>query len=243
MPSNYRRVLSKETLETIRKLRKVFKKLAKEFSVEIEYSDLKEKVIQLCSEDPWINRKAESYGAGKKSLSGRFRSSLVIGPIFDKNGQLIIETEAKTETWAAHFEELEKDSTGNNRSNKKFSKIVRNSLDVNRVRCAPYLSEICEELKSTPNNKYPGCEGITSEIWKLVLHEEGPTSPLTKIISRLVSGMWNAERMPIHINPSVVVPIPKKEGHERPEKILMDIACPDFGEGNFENNTTSVVLK
>ncbi|OMJ21423.1 hypothetical protein AYI69_g5814 [Smittium culicis] len=219
MPSNYRRVLSIETLETIRKLRKVFKKLAKEFSGDTEYSDLKEKVNQLCSEDPWINRKAEFKKAcgllldiksrelwsWLKRFSGRFRSSLVDEPIFDKNRQFITDTEAKAETWVAHFEELKKDSAENSRSNEKLSKIVRNSLNDYTECDAPLTwSEICGVLKATPNNKSPGCEGITSKIWKLIQHEEKPTSQFTKIISRLFNGMWNTDRMPIQMDPSVV---------------------------------------
>ncbi|OMJ08050.1 hypothetical protein AYI69_g11219 [Smittium culicis] len=56
----------------------------------------------------WLNR-----------YSGKFRSSLIDGPIFDKNRMLVTGHEEKSKAWAAHFEELAKDSTGNSRPAEK----------------------------------------------------------------------------------------------------------------------------
>ncbi|OMJ17200.1 Transposon TX1 uncharacterized, partial [Smittium culicis] len=223
--NGFRTVLSKGTLETIKKRRKLFKDLSNEQAKTKEYSDLKEKANELCRIDRRNNRKLEikkacDYMLGNKPrelwswlkrFSGRFRSSLIDGPIFDKNNQLITDAEAKSEAWAAHFEELAKDNTGNSRSKEKWSKIVNKSVGVFPDCDAPLTwKEICGALKATPNNKSPGCDGIPSEIWKLVQHEEEPTSPFAKLLSRLVKGMWQAERMPKQMDPSVVVPIPKK---------------------------------
>ncbi|OMJ22903.1 putative RNA-directed DNA polymerase from transposon BS [Smittium culicis] len=223
--SDYRTVLSKETLETIRKRRKVFKKLSKDPSVEVEYSGLKEKTIQLCRQDRMNNRKVEVKKACDlmicnksrelwswlKRFSGRFSSSLVDGPIFDKNRQLITDSEAKAEVWASHFEELAKDSTGNSRSAKKWRDIGKN-YTAEFTECDTPLSwaEICAALKSTPNNKSPGSDGIPSEVWKMVQYEDEPTSPLAKLILRLITGIWDAEKIPKQLDPSVVIPIPKK---------------------------------
>ncbi|OMJ14538.1 LINE-1 retrotransposable element ORF2 protein, partial [Smittium culicis] len=222
---DHRRVLSKETLETIRKRRKAFKKLLKDPSVEIEYSDLKEKAIQLCRQDRMNNKKAEVKKACDlmlcnksrelwswlKRFSGRFSSSLVDGPIFDKNRQLITDSEAKAEVWASHFEELAKDSTGNSRSAKKWRDIGKNyTAEFNECDTPLSWAEICAALKSTPNNKSPGSDGIPSEVWKMVQYEDEPTSPLAKLILRLITGIWDAEKIPKQLDPSVVIPIPKK---------------------------------
>ncbi|OMJ23940.1 RNA-directed DNA polymerase from mobile element jockey, partial [Smittium culicis] len=225
MKAGYRRVLSNETLETIRKRRKVFKKLSKDPSLAIEYSELKEKSIQLSREDRRNNKKAEVNKAcdlmlGNKSrelwswlkrFSGRFRSSLVDGPIFNKSRQLVTDSETKAEVWAAHFEELARDSTGNSRSAEKWRDIGSDSTEV-FTECDTPLSwtEIRAALKSTPNNKSPGSDGIPSEAWKLVQDEDEPTSPFAKLLLRLINGIWDAEKIPKQLDPSVVVPIPKK---------------------------------
>ncbi|OMJ12928.1 hypothetical protein AYI70_g8816 [Smittium culicis] len=141
-------------------------------------SELKEKATKLCLKDRRNNKKAEVKKAcdlmmGKKprelwswlkSFSGRFRSSLVNGPIFDKNRQLATYSETKAEVWTAHFEELAKDSTGNSISAEKWSDIGNDSAAM-FSECDIPLSwaEICAALKSTPNNKSPGSDGIPSE--------------------------------------------------------------------------------
>ncbi|OMJ29803.1 Retrovirus-related Pol polyprotein from type-1 retrotransposable element R2, partial [Smittium culicis] len=96
--------------------------------------------------------------------SGRFLSSLIDGPIFDKNRKLVTGHEEKSEAWAAHFEELAKDSTGNSRSAEKWSNMGLGSEAV-YTECDVILTwtEICAALKSTPNNKSPGSDGIPRE--------------------------------------------------------------------------------
>ncbi|OMJ27178.1 40S ribosomal protein S30, partial [Smittium culicis] len=138
-------------------------------SLQNEYSDLKEKVIKLCQQDRRNNRRLEIKKAsdlmlGNKSrelwnwikrVSGRFRSSLTDGPIYNKNKELITETKAKAVAWAAHFEELAKDSTGNSRSPEKWKDIRNNIATFPECDSPLTWKEITEVLKSTPNNKSP----------------------------------------------------------------------------------------
>ncbi|OMJ24705.1 RNA-directed DNA polymerase from mobile element jockey, partial [Smittium culicis] len=217
-------VLSKETIKVINKRRKAFKRLIGDPKTLIEYRDLKEKSIELCRLDRRNNRKAEVRKAcdlmlGNKSrelwswlkrFSGRFRSSLIDGPIYNNDNKLITDTNAKAEVWATHFEELAKDSTGNSRSADKWENI--GTIPAVFPECDAPLSwaEICDALKTTPNNKSPGSDGIPSEVWKLVQNEKEPTSPFAKVTSRIINGIWDSENMPKQMDPSVVVPIPKK---------------------------------
>ncbi|OMJ12774.1 hypothetical protein AYI70_g8913 [Smittium culicis] len=143
-----------------------------------ENSNLKEKANEHCRADRRTNKIAEVKKARKFMLmnkprelwswlerySGRFRSSLIDGPIFDKNRKLVTGYEEKSEAWAAHFEELAKDSTGNSRSAEKWSNMGLGSEAV-YTECNAILTwaDICAALKSTPNNKSPGYEGIPSE--------------------------------------------------------------------------------
>ncbi|OMJ10114.1 LINE-1 retrotransposable element ORF2 protein, partial [Smittium culicis] len=219
-----RPVLSKETLITIRKRRNTFKKITNNPSLQNEYSDLKEKVIKLCKQDRRNNRRSEIKKAsdlmlGNKSrelwnwikrVSGRFRSSLSDGPIYNKNKELITDTKAKTIAWVAHFEELAKDSTGNSRSPEKWKDIRNNIATFPECDSPLNWKEITEALKSTPNNKSPGIDGIPSEVWKLTQNEMKPVTPLAKLIFRLIKEIWDTERMPEQLDPSIVVPIPKK---------------------------------
>ncbi|OMJ27742.1 LINE-1 reverse transcriptase-like protein [Smittium culicis] len=219
-----RPVLSKETLITIRKRRNTFKKIINNPSLQNEYSDLKEKVIKLCQQDRRNNRRLEIKKAsdlmlGNKSrelwnwikrVSGRFRSSLTDGPIYNKNKELITETKAKAVAWAAHFEELAKDSTGNSRSPEKWKDIRNNIATFPECDSPLTWKEITEVLKSTPNNKSPGIDGIPSEVWKLTQNEMEPVTPLARLIFRLTKEMWDTERMPEQMDPSIVVPIHKK---------------------------------
>ncbi|OMJ27037.1 LINE-1 retrotransposable element ORF2 protein [Smittium culicis] len=229
--SSFKSALSKETLNTIKRRRRLFKAISKDSSLTEKYSGIKEKAIQLCRKDRRNNRKAEikkvcdfmlcnrsrEVWSWLKRFSGRFRSSLVDGPIFDKNRQLITDSETKAEVWAAHFEELAKDSTGNSRSAEKWHGMGNDSAGVFTECDTPlFWAEICDALKSTPNKKSPGYDGIPSEAWKTVQHEIEPTSPLAKVLFRLIKEIWDNESIPEQLDPSVVVPIPKKGDMREP---------------------------
>ncbi|OMJ14278.1 Transposon TX1 protein [Smittium culicis] len=221
----FKTVLSKETLNAIQRRRKLFKGISKNPNLSEEYINLKEKANERCRADRRTNKIAEVKRVRKfmlmnkprelwswlKRYSGRFRSSLIDGPIFDKNRKLATGYEEKSEAWAAHFEELAKDSIGNSRSAEKWSNMGIGSEAV-YTECNAILTwtEICASLKSTPNNKSPGSDGIPSEIWKLVQYEEEPTSPFAKLFFKSVNKIWKDEKIPQKLDPSVIVPIPKK---------------------------------
>ncbi|OMJ29259.1 Transposon TX1 uncharacterized [Smittium culicis] len=78
-----------------------------------------------------------------------------------------------------------------------------------------FWAEICYALKSTPNNKSPGYDGIPIEAWKRV-HEIEPTSPFVKVLFRLIKEIWDTESIPEQLDPSVVVTIPKKGDMREP---------------------------
>ncbi|OMJ23278.1 hypothetical protein AYI69_g5035 [Smittium culicis] len=136
----------------------------------------------------FVNSVTASVWEAPEELGALKTIKAVYGPMFDKNRQLVTESEIKAEVWAARFEELAKDSTGNSISAEKWSDIGSDSTDV-FTECDTPLSwaEICAALKSTPNNKSPGSDGIPSEAWKLVQDEDEPTSPFEKLLLRLIN--------------------------------------------------------
>ncbi|OMJ10422.1 hypothetical protein AYI70_g10339, partial [Smittium culicis] len=175
-------VLSKETIKATNKRRKAFKRLIGDPRTAKEYSDLKEKSIKLCRLDRRNNRKAEVRKACDlilgnkyrelwrwlKRFSGRFRSSLIYGPVYNNGHKLITDTDSKSKVWDTHFEELAKDSTGNSRSADKWENIRKIAAVFPECDAPHPWAEICGALKSTPNNKSLGSDGIPSEIWKLI---------------------------------------------------------------------------
>ncbi|OMJ25867.1 hypothetical protein AYI70_g613, partial [Smittium culicis] len=119
-----------------------------------------------------LGKKSRELWSWLKRFSGRFKSSATDGPIFDKNKKLITDAEEKADTWATHFEGLAKDNTGNSRIAKKWKSLERTSEIYKECDIQLTWTEICAALKSTPNNKSPGFDGVPSEVWKLVQHED-----------------------------------------------------------------------
>ncbi|OLY85684.1 Thermolabile hemolysin, partial [Smittium mucronatum] len=71
-------------------------------------------------------------------------------------------------------------------------------------------SDITMALSDTPNNKAPGSDGISGEVWKLVVSEKIPESKMAKIIFKIINIMYEAGEIPTNMDTSIVVPVPKK---------------------------------
>ncbi|OMJ16380.1 hypothetical protein AYI69_g7859 [Smittium culicis] len=70
-------------------------------------------------------------------------------------------------------------------------------------------SDISQALTETPNKKAPGADGVTSEVWKLVMAEPIPTSPLAKLIQKIINIMYDTGDIPKFLEASTVAPVPK----------------------------------
>ncbi|OMJ13249.1 hypothetical protein AYI69_g9066, partial [Smittium culicis] len=67
-------------------------------------------------------------------------------------------------------------------------------------------SGITDTLHDTSNNKAPRADGVPSEVWKLVMAESSPTSPLAKLIHKIINLMYDTGDIPKCLETSVVVP-------------------------------------
>ncbi|PVU93571.1 hypothetical protein BB561_003172 [Smittium simulii] len=155
-------------------------------------ADVKErnsKILErICCE--YKNRNFRKVWSWLKFQANRFRKSIIDGPVLHKNGNLVSETSEKCEVWSSHFEELAKDSSGNSKCSTQWSSLMP-LLETAYPECDLSVTweEIIWALKTTPNNKAPGVDGIPSEVWKLVQYEKQPKSPLAKLLLRIISGI------------------------------------------------------
>ncbi|OMJ27302.1 hypothetical protein AYI69_g3266 [Smittium culicis] len=78
-------------------------------------------------------------------------------------------------------------------------------------------SDITDALRDTPNNKAPGADGVPSEVWKLVMAEPSPTTPLAKLIQKIINIMYGTWDIPQCLGTSIVVPVPKKGDLKDPD--------------------------
>ncbi|OMJ19303.1 Transposon TX1 uncharacterized [Smittium culicis] len=69
---------------------------------------------------------------------------------------------------------------------------------------------ITQALEDKPKNKAPGADGVSSEVWKLVMAEPTPTSSIAKSIQKNINIMHDSGDIPKCLETLVVVPVPKK---------------------------------
>ncbi|OMJ12941.1 Transposon TX1 protein [Smittium culicis] len=152
------------------------------------------------------------------SYTGKSFKSIADGPVYDKNKNLTTEKQEKIKIWTNHFGELAKDATGNSRCSNKWENLIIRDCDY-YPECDNSIlwSDITQALADTPNNKAPGADGVPSEVWKLVMAEPSPTSPLAKIINKIINLMYDSRDIPQCLETSVVVPVPKKGDLKDPD--------------------------
>ncbi|OMJ17972.1 hypothetical protein AYI69_g7220, partial [Smittium culicis] len=146
-----------------------------------------------------------------KSYTRKSFQNIADGPVYDKNKILISDKTNKIKIWANHFGGLALDTTGNSRSSDKWENLISSDSDY-YPECDSTIiwSDITDALADTPNNKAPGADGVPSEVWNLVMAEPIPTSPLAKLIQKIINIMYDTGDIPKSLETSVVVPVPKK---------------------------------
>ncbi|OMJ13902.1 hypothetical protein AYI69_g8803, partial [Smittium culicis] len=225
-------VLSKITIKKIKKRRKKFRKLTKNNFPISEYSRAKSNADRSIKADrkaqnakrlkkiavQILNNDSKSYRRYIKSYTGKSFQSIADGPVYDKNKNLCTEKYEKIKIWTNHFSELAKDATGNSRTTDKWENLTSSDCDY-YPECDSSIqwTEITDALADTPNNKAPGADGVPSEVWKLVMAEPSPTSPLAKLIQKIINIMYDTGDIPKCLETSVVVPVPKKGDLKDPD--------------------------
>ncbi|OMJ08715.1 RNA-directed DNA polymerase from mobile element jockey [Smittium culicis] len=197
----------------------------------------------------YLDNKPRHLWRWLKYKSNRFNSSIIDGPLFDNERQVINDKNEKANIWAKHFEELAKDFSGNSRKSTKWE-----SMGVSQVmyfeECDNTITwkDITKALKSTPNNKAAGKDRIPSEFWKLVEEESFPTTNLAKLFYKLIKNIWDSAYVPEIFNTSIVIPIPKKGDRRDPNnykgislmpsiiKIVTKIASHRLAEMDLKHN-------
>ncbi|OMJ14623.1 Transposon TX1 uncharacterized [Smittium culicis] len=161
--------------------------------------------------DQILNKDSKSYWRYIKSYTGKSLQSIADGPVYDKNKNLCTEKYEKVKIWTYHISELAKDATGNSRTTDKWEYLIKIDCDY-YPECDSSIqwTEITDALADTPNNKAPGADGVTSEVWKLVTTESSPATPLAKLIQKIINIMYGTGDIPQCLETSVVVPVPKK---------------------------------
>ncbi|OMJ16070.1 Transposon TX1 uncharacterized [Smittium culicis] len=163
------------------------------------------------------------YYAGLNSrpnwcTANRYLDLIADGPVYDKSKNLSTEKHEKLKVWTNHFDDLAKDTTGSRRTTDKWENLISNDCDY-FPECDSSIqwTEISDELRDTPNNKAPGVDGVLSEVWKLVMTATSPTSPLAKLIHKIINIMYDTGDIPKCLETSVVVPVPKKGDLKDPD--------------------------
>ncbi|OMJ13841.1 hypothetical protein AYI70_g8260 [Smittium culicis] len=126
-------------------------------------------------------------------------------------GKKIINQREKTNIYS-------KDITGNSQSADKWENPISRDCDY-YPECDNTIlwSDITYALRDTPNNKAPGSDGVPTEVWKLVITEQSPTSSLAKLIHKIINIMYDTGVIPTCLETSVVVPVPKKGDLKDPD--------------------------
>ncbi|OMJ18546.1 LINE-1 reverse transcriptase-like protein [Smittium culicis] len=117
-----------------------------------------------------------------------------------------------------HFINLAKDATGNSQFDNKLENLISIDCDY-YIECDSTIvwSDITDALGDKPNNKAPGSDGEPSEVWKLVMAEPTPSSPLAKLINKIINIMYDTGNIPQCLETSVVFLVPKKGDLKDPD--------------------------
>ncbi|OMJ13446.1 LINE-1 reverse transcriptase-like protein [Smittium culicis] len=225
-------VLSKNTINKIKKRRKKFKKLTKNNCPISYYIKSKSNANQSIKADrkaqhtksikkiadQILNNDSKSYWRYIKSNTGKSFQSIADGPVYDKFKNLTTEKCEKIKIWTNHFGDLAKDATGNSRSTDKWENLISSDCDYYPECDSTILwSDITNALHDMTNNKAPGADGVPSEVLKLVMTEPSPTSSLAKLIHKIINLMYDTGDIPQCLETSVVVLVPKKGDLKDPD--------------------------
>ncbi|OMJ29256.1 hypothetical protein AYI69_g1251 [Smittium culicis] len=131
-----------------------------------------------------LNNDSKFYWRYIKSYTGKSFQSIADSPVYDKK--------------------LAKDTTGNSRSADKWENLISSDCDYYPEFDSTILwSDITDAPADTPKNKAPGADGVPSEVLKLVMAEQTPTSPLAKLIQKIFNLMYDIGGIPQCLETSV----------------------------------------
>lgn len=119
--------------------------------------------------------------------------------IKDKSGNAVLERSKGLEIWKEYFEELLNVEDG--RAEKEQQNEYQSADPLVEP---PTIKEIIDAIKILKNNKAPGRDGISAELFK-----KGGIK-MAKEIHQLVTNIWNEERMPEEWTEAIIIPIHKK---------------------------------
>ncbi|OMJ09487.1 LINE-1 reverse transcriptase-like protein [Smittium culicis] len=151
--------------------------------------------------------------------------------MYDKNKNLITEKHEKIKIWTNHFVDLAKGATGNSRTADKWENLISSDCDYySECDNSIQWTDIIQTLIDTPNSKAPGADGVPSMVWKLVMADPTPSSPLAKFILKIVNLMYDTGNIPQCLETSVVVPVPKKGDMKDPNNYRMISLIPTLAK-------------
>jgi exonuclease III len=199
-------------------------------TLRLEYENAKRAAKAACREDmklSWLAKISEAckWAAknGDKSrywrwlkrvmFNGNCNRSHCPGPIVDPDSKtLISDPNEIAKVWASHYGKLAADPTGHSRSRDWWSRFEMNDLSELDVNGPILWSEIRSIIAKFVNGKAPGIDGIPPEWFKGCLShvdEEKPTSPMARVLHKLVERIWVEQQIPDLWRVAKVISIPK----------------------------------
>ncbi|KAF2902166.1 hypothetical protein ILUMI_04024 [Ignelater luminosus] len=124
----------------------------------------------------------------------------------DKNGKIIVEENPILDRWQEYYSELlnnlEEEVEGDELQRNHHEQTAQNQREEEEQ--PPDKEDIEKIIKNFKNNKSPGNEGITSEMFKYRELE------LVKQMQKLIEEIWIQEQMPSEWTEATICPISKK---------------------------------
>lgn len=123
--------------------------------------------------------------------------------IKNKNGVLLTSMEAQLSRWYEHFSDLLQNET-NEIICKSFS-AAPNSARLIRINTnSPSSEEIFEAIQGLKDNKSPGMDNISAEIFKV------DTETTVKLLQSVLSQIWQNQSLPEGWHNGFIIELPKK---------------------------------
>ena len=121
------------------------------------------------------------------------------GPVKDKNGNLLTTEKEQEVRWTEHFRELLNRATPDDAPEIETAK-----EDLTIDTDPPRLEEIVAAIKTLRNNKAPGADGLSAELFKV------DTEVTAALLHPVFVDIWEKEQIPSAWEKGIIIRIPKK---------------------------------
>ena len=133
-----------------------------------------------------------------KQICGKFQT-YGSGPIKNKDGKLLTTEREIEERWTEHFNEIL------NRPEPQNKATIEPAIIDLEINCnEPSKQEIIDAIKTLRNNKAPGGDGLSAELFK------ADPETAAAILLPLFKQIWREEKIPSDWTKGIIITIPKK---------------------------------